>query len=265
MPVTPAHAAAAWPLRRPFGRLPLSALVIGTLSPDFEYVLRLRPVGKFGHSPLGLVLFCVPATLVVWWGWRALVRPALVPLLPPGMQAAASAPPPGRRSDLVPLAIVGALLGALTHVVWDGFTHPDGWGTALFPRLQGVVWERMPWYLLLQLVSSVVGVVAVALWIGVAWLRHPRAARRFAPGQPARVAALALLLALAAAACAWADGRLGSNAGDALGRAAVGAEIGVAAGLAAYGLAARPRRGMAGERGAVRLGTGAEDVAPAPE
>ncbi|HEX8246031.1 MAG TPA: DUF4184 family protein, partial [Longimicrobium sp.] len=135
MPITPAHAAAAWPLHRAWRRLPLAALVIGTFSPDLEYVLRLEPRGKFGHSPLGLLVFCVPVTLAVWWAWRALVRPALVPLLPSGPRAALESPSPGRRTDVLPLAVFAALLGAATHVLWDGFTHDTGWAVAMFPAL----------------------------------------------------------------------------------------------------------------------------------
>src|SRR4051812_36471590 len=136
MPITPAHAAAAWPLHAAWRRLPLAALVIGTLSPDLEYVLRLEPRGKFGHSPAGLVVFCLPVTLLVWYVWRSLVRPSLTPLLPPGLRRAAEAPPPGRRSDVLPLAIFAALLGAATHILWDGFTHETGWAVLLLPAMR---------------------------------------------------------------------------------------------------------------------------------
>ena len=66
MPVTPAHAALALPLSRVAPALPLAPLVIGTLSPDFEYLLRLAPTGRFAHSLLGLVVFCVPVSLLAW-------------------------------------------------------------------------------------------------------------------------------------------------------------------------------------------------------
>ena len=167
MPITPAHAAAAWPVHRAWRRMPLSALVIGTLSPDMEYVLRLEPRGKFAHSPAGLVVFCVPVTLLLWWAWRALVRPALVPLLPPGPRRAAEAPPPGRRGDVLPLAIFAALIGAATHVLWDGFTHQDGWAVALWPVLEQRAFgpNSQPWFSLFQYASSVLGLVIVAIWL----------------------------------------------------------------------------------------------------
>src|SRR5262249_46815293 len=153
------------------------------------YVLRMQPVGKFGHTPLGLFVFCLPVTMVLWWAWRGAIRPALTPLLPPALRAAAQAPPPGRATDVVPLAIVAALLGAATHVLWDGLTHESGWAVALIPALRGPVSARnpLPWFSLGQYVSSVVGVLVVGVWITREWLRWPPDARRFAPGQRARL------------------------------------------------------------------------------
>lgn len=240
MPITPAHAAAAWPLHRAAKRLPLAALVVGTFAPDLEYVLRLRPVGKFGHSPVGLVLFCIPVTLLVFWGWRALVRPALAPLLPTGIAARLMAPEPGRATDVVPLAIVAALVGATTHVFWDGFTHGPGWGVALFPALD----EASPvfdlrWWSLSQYVSSVVGTLVIALWAALALRRIPAEERRFAPGQGRRFAAMAFFVAVVTAVIGAANAAIGTHALAILGRLAIGCELGFGVGLVAYALYAR--------------------------
>ncbi len=63
MPFTLAHPAAAAPLRR-FG-LVLSALVVGSMAPDFPYFLPGLPQDKFGHTLAGVFWFCVPAGLAV--------------------------------------------------------------------------------------------------------------------------------------------------------------------------------------------------------
>jgi len=224
----------------------LAALVIGTLSPDLEYVLRLEPRGKFGHSPAGLVVFCLPVTLLVWYVWRSLVRPSLTPLLPPGLHRAAEAPPPGRRSDLLPLAIFAALLGAATHILWDGFTHDTGWAVLLLPGMRGQAFAGLEWYSVCQFASSIAGALIVLVWIAREWHRPPRDQRRFAPGQLARllrVAAFVLFVTLAVAV--W-------NAPPAeylalrLSRAFVGAMLGFAIGLVAYALFWRWRGGEGG-------------------
>jgi hypothetical protein len=244
VPFTPAHAAAAWPLHRASGRLPLAALVVGTFAPDLEYVLRLNPVGKFGHSPVGLVVFCVPVTLVVFWAWRTLVRPSLTPLLPAGLRRAAEAPPPGRRTDVLPLAIVAALLGAATHIFWDGFTHANGWGVPLFPVLAEIApGDVLPWYSLAQYASSVFGMLVVGVWIVLTLRRYPPEARAFAPGQRGRLAGAVLFVLAISVAVAAANAQVGvQNFSNRAGRAAVGGEAGLALGLLLFALYARSRR-----------------------
>ena len=243
MPITPAHAAAGWPLHRLFRRLPPAALVIGTMAPDFEYILRLRPAGKFGHSPLGLILFCLPVTLAAFWLWRTLLRPALAPLLPPGVCTAVEAPPQGRRTDVYPLAAAAALLGAATHIFWDGFTHGNGWGVALFPALNGLVsleWGLL-WFGVAQYVSSAVGLVIALAWALAEVRRVPREGRRFAPGQRARLAKVVAFLLAVATLAAWANSRLETQWLARLGRAAIGFEAGLIVALVLYALWASRR------------------------
>ena len=75
-------------------------------------------------------------------------------------------------------AALAVLLGALTHVVWDGFTHEDARVLPLLgeggAELGG---NARPFYRWLQHGSTVVGALALltALWL---WIRH---ARRFDP------------------------------------------------------------------------------------
>jgi Domain of unknown function (DUF4184) len=245
MPFTISHAAAAWPVRRAAGWLPLDALVLGAMSPDFEYVLRLAIRGRFWHTPAGLVIACVPAVLAGCWLWRAIVRPSLVPLLPRGMRPASSA-----SSSPLPATIAAAALaawiGAQTHVFWDGFTHRTGWAVTRMPALETpalAIGIGRPWYNVLQHGSTLAGGVLLVAWIARWIVRHPPAARRWEPGQRRRllrVAALLLGLALAAAVANGARA-LGSGPEWVLGYAAVGGMAGLALAAVGYGLAPRRR------------------------
>lgn len=178
MPFTLSHPAAAVPLARPL-RLPMSALWVGSLSPDFIYFLQLRAEGEFGHSLGGLFYFCLPLSFAVLWLWhRVMKRPAaaLLPAWAARRAAAAAAAPfafgPGPRLRRVLAAI---LVGALTHDVWDAFTHTDGWVAEHWPLLQHQVLLPVvgKWRLcqLLQLLSTVVGAVLLAGWAWQ-WLRR---------------------------------------------------------------------------------------------
>jgi hypothetical protein len=245
MPLTPAHAAAAWPLHAWLARLPLDALVIGTLSPDFEYLFRLAPRATLSHSLEGIVLFCLPVSLAGWALYRWLVRPALVRLLPPGLAATVAEAPPLS----LPGAALAIVLGALSHVAWDGITHRYGWVVMLVPALQTPAGlpglPAVPWYRVLQYASSTIGLAALSVWIA-GWVRAvlPEA-RAWDPGRRRRALSVAAVLAGAAALGALANGArgLGSGAARVAGQAAVGAMVGLAVALLAYGAGVALREG----------------------
>src|SRR6185503_15709798 len=117
MPFTLAHPAAVLPFRTSTG-LPFVAFVTGSMAPDFEYLVRLRPTGSFMHSVLGAIVLAVPVSLLVSWFADRAFLPALRQLLnlPPHR-------PTMRR--LFP-ALAAASIGVATHLAWDSFTHPNG-------------------------------------------------------------------------------------------------------------------------------------------
>lgn len=247
MPLTPSHAAAAPVLRRlmrPFGiTVPMSALVIGTMAPDFSYLLRLAPGGGAWHTKVGVLEFCLPAGLAVWWIYRALVAPALLRLLPLGLGAAARAlvaPEPTWR--LVPAAAIAVVLGAISHLAWDGFTHPEGWALRVLPMLHRNLHfsatGMVRWYMILQYASSVLGLVAVGavLWKWVA--AQPRSARFVPEGDRAwRVRDAGLLLSAGVAGAAVNVLRPHpTTISWTLGYTAVGGMAGLALALLVYGI-----------------------------
>ncbi len=236
MPVTPAHAVAAWPLHKWLPALPLSALVIGAMSPDYEYFLRLAPITRHAHTPAGLVFFCVPVSIVVWFVFRHLLRPALVELLPPGLARAIR---PASTSWL--LALVAVAIGAVSHVVWDGFTHQDDWAVRAWPALRTQPWPALlplPWFKLLQYGSSFFGMLALVTWIG-AWVRsQPQAAREWLPGQRARFMRVVSVVVAISAISGIADSMMTPRHAWTvnLGRGLVGAMVGCAVAVTVFAI-----------------------------
>src|SRR5437773_1761508 len=76
MPFTLSHPAAAALFRGLVkrGALPLSALAIGTMAPDFEYLLRLEPMSYWSHTPVGIFAFCLPIGLVSFVIWEGVLE-----------------------------------------------------------------------------------------------------------------------------------------------------------------------------------------------
>lgn len=234
MPLTPAHAAAAWPLNRWLPRLPLGALVIGTMTPDFRYLLTLQPLGANSHSLLGLLVFCLPVGFTVWLAYRHLVRPALVDLLPPAAQRALAAP--GGSVTLYASALVAVLLGAFSHIAWDSFTHDYGfmvWHIAAL-RAEGLFGIR--WYKVLQHGSTVVGLVIVAYWVRGRIAALPAAARVFSAAEARRVVGAAAILLGIAVVAGVANGARASGLRLMLGYTAIGGMAGLAVALFVFGV-----------------------------
>jgi len=169
MPFTASHPVAVLPLvrwRRPL-RLDATCLVIGSMAPDFEYFVRGQLMGELGHSLVGLFEWCLPVTLiaaalyhwVVKWPWL-LIAPAWVT----ARASEVGEPWPARWTVGIAIScIVSTLIGALTHLGWDAFTHVDGWGVRQFPVLLHPVpfpvLGTLPLARVLQHLSSISGLV----------------------------------------------------------------------------------------------------------
>ncbi|MCB2378050.1 DUF4184 family protein [Hymenobacter sp. BT635] len=170
MPFTPAHPALVLPLLRPLHRrLSATALVLGAMAPDFEYFLRLRPDGIYGHTLAGIFWLDLPLILAFAWLFHRLVKLPLVQSLPDVLRKRllplVGAPWPGRRLVSGPV-LAGALLGCISHIGWDWFTHDDGLVVMSWPLLRqvlpgfGLGW---PLYKFLQYVSTFIGLGSI-LW-----------------------------------------------------------------------------------------------------
>jgi hypothetical protein len=166
MPFTVSHAAAALPVNVLVRRLPLAALMVGSMAPDFAFFVPFAPYRSSTHSIAGLFWFCLPAGLAVWFVFvRWMERPTMA-LLPDAWREKLT--PTGPFTPrLLGLASIAIVLGAITHLIWDSFTHSHTWATSALPTLR----ERQaalggaPLYHLLQVGSSVFGLAALAMWL----------------------------------------------------------------------------------------------------
>jgi hypothetical protein len=145
-------------------------LVAGSLAPDLTYFLPERVTralpnchqlpGAITVAPiaafLSLAAACLlngPLTSLLWGRHRSAVSSALGAF--------------GRtRADWL-AAIPAVALGITLHLVWDAFTHPHGWPVQHWPLLRvSLVTSRDGFQLfrILQWVSSVAGIAAIAVW-----------------------------------------------------------------------------------------------------
>jgi hypothetical protein len=190
------------------------------MAPDFEYYARLTPAGHFGHSPAGLLLLDLPLGILVLWLFHAYAKQPLWSWLPERTRVRIALGPPrlpasnARQFALLCLSIV---VGAATHIVWDSFTHHRYWPYYHLAFLRHVlvlpILGRSPVYNLLQHVSTVVGILVLALW-WMQWLRNTPPISLRAERRGSRRRALLAILAIAFAAAlirAWIGAGIPSN------------------------------------------------------
>jgi hypothetical protein len=278
--LVPSHQALVLPLKRwrPawFSGL---ALVLGSLAPDLVFILRLDENGsRVSHTLAGQLFLTVPMVFALHALVTALVLPWLLPHLPgegPLHLHALARSRPARDAGAVLRVAFSGLVGGLTHVFLDGFTHGNhaGWAVALLPALRARVLPppgEMPLHDLLQvLLTIVLGAAALGEW--------RRYARRLAPPGPGAAAAWEVRLApeparravqraLAAAVLAGAvlapaaKGAYGTA--EALKLAAYGAITGVSIAAVALAAAHRARRAFDVPREGVGRALGARWAGP---
>jgi hypothetical protein len=165
MPFTLSHPAAVLPLSRLLGRYAVfSALVIGSMAPDFPYYAALGLPRTWTHSLGSVLWFSLPAGWAVLLAHRYGLRAAALEVAPRGLRARLPEKPPATPFFATSLSL---MVGALTHVAWDGATHSSHLLAKWFPPLRSDLLEvggDPLWsYEILQHGSTLVGAIAIAI------------------------------------------------------------------------------------------------------
>lgn len=107
-----------------------TALIIGTMAPDFEYFINFRPISIVGHTLLGQFYFNLPLILIIAFLYHRVLKTGVIDNLPKALNI---------RYDYLSkttwevksfqrlwIVAYSAILGAFTHIFWDSFTHKHG-------------------------------------------------------------------------------------------------------------------------------------------
>jgi uncharacterized protein DUF4184 len=203
MPSPIAHPAAAIPFTRV--GLAFSALVAGSLSPDFGYFM---PWDEFYMYTIpGLFLFDLPVGLILLLLFHLFVKWPVLSLLPVGLQRRLYKHAQG-FSFATPkrflLVILSVLVGSITHIIWDSFTHIYGWVVENFAFLSTRI-SGTPLYEYLQELGTLVGISLLVYWF-FRWLPTAPQSDRLPPRFSSRFQLI--FFAVAAASLAFVEGRI---------------------------------------------------------
>jgi hypothetical protein len=175
LPITIAHPAVVIPFQK-LG-LPLSALVIGSMMPDFEFFLRISSARTIGHTIPGIFLFCLPLGLIFLFLFHYFLKKPILSLLPTQHSYRISGS--SNKFSFLPLnqffkINLALLLGIISHLVLDSATHDNSFFTNNIPFLCTLLFSTqfggVRIYFLLQHVISIVGCAFVIYWY-IKWYR----------------------------------------------------------------------------------------------
>ena len=173
MPFTFSHPAIVLPLTfLPRQWFSLTGLIIGSLTPDFEYFFRMRLKSHYSHTMDGLFWFDLPLGLLLAFVFHNIVRNSLFDNLPMFLKSRFSVfrqfdwNSHFKRNGFV--VIISILMGAASHIFWDSFTHDHGYFVQIIPALQSSVdflGGQLPVLKILQHGSTLLGGLVIAFAI----------------------------------------------------------------------------------------------------
>lgn len=173
MPFTFAHPAIILPLKQYFPRkFSLTGLVSGSLIPDFEYFLTMNLQSHFSHTLAGIVYFGLPLALLLSLIFHHIIRDTLIQNLPTVFKCRLK-PFLGLNwwydfTQNKTIVIVSILIGALSHLLWDGFTHENGICVQQISFLQNhftLFGVSVFYYKILQHLSTLIGFSVLFLFL----------------------------------------------------------------------------------------------------
>jgi hypothetical protein len=168
MPFTFSHPAVILPFNYLSKRwISFTALVIGSITPDFEYFIRMKVASYYSHYWTGLFWFDLPLGLLLLLIYNYIVKDKLIDHLPSYFNKRFSQFKNSeiRYTGRYIITIVGCvLIGAASHIFWDSFTHPAGYFVKHIYHLSHRILighYAIPFYSIVQHLSSLIGVIGI--------------------------------------------------------------------------------------------------------
>ena len=142
MPFTFSHPAIVLPATYlPKKYYSISALIMGSMAPDFEYFIRMKGFSRYSHTWTGLFWFDVPLSIILLFIFHNLVRNTLIENLPFSLNVRLSAFDNFNWNkyfqENIVVVFISLIVGIASHLVWDDFTHTGGYFVRVIPFLNG--------------------------------------------------------------------------------------------------------------------------------
>lgn len=165
MPFTFSHPAIILPLRYlPSRYISLTGLVIGSLTPDFEYFIRMKIQSNYSHTISGIFWFDLPLGIILPFIFHNIIRNTLYDNLPLFLQQRVLKFKMFNWNIYFKahwfVVLYCIVIGACSHLLWDSFTHDTGFFVKNIPLLSQsvIVYSKsIPVLKILQHSSTIFG------------------------------------------------------------------------------------------------------------
>ena len=180
MPLTFSHPALILPAKYlPDKWVSMTGLIVGSITPDFEYFMRMKVESDYSHTWTGMFWFDMPLALLLTFIYHYIVRNSFICNLPLFLKKRLSRYMDFNWMNYIKhhffIVLISLLVGIASHIFWDGFTHRHGDFVKIIPFLRAsttLLGFQFTNYNLLQNIGSLGG----GLLVLYAILKIPRAA-----------------------------------------------------------------------------------------
>ncbi|WP_367756734.1 DUF4184 family protein [Flavobacterium sp. WC2430] len=167
MPFTLSHPAIILPFLKN-KKLSATALIVGSMSPDFEYFFRMRMQSEISHTLLGIFLIDFPLGFIVMFTFHEIIKRPFIENTPvffqKRMQELKESNWVNYFKNNIFTVLICFFLGAVSHILWDSMTHWDGFMVQNFSFFNIEIYG-IPVYKIAQHVSSIIGLIWIAYYI----------------------------------------------------------------------------------------------------
>lgn len=152
-------------------------MILGSMSPDFEYFLALEPWQTIGHTFKGLLIEAIPLSIMILLLVHLCIK-SVASHLPSITHLDCRVYNRIRLMDLRSyrswiVFLLSVVIGFYSHLFVDAFTHASGYFVQRHHFLQKEYGIALPLYKLLQYLFSLIGMMVEFIVLGWMLFRRP--------------------------------------------------------------------------------------------
>lgn len=150
----------------------LLGLILGSMSPDFIYFLLFNPSSNSGHTLLGFVILNLPICFLLNYLILKFIKNPFIINLPSKIcnyyTYLINYNFNFKSTKDIFIFTYSCIVGMLTHIIWDAFTHKTGYFVVTINLLKEsihILGYQVPFFKLLQHGSSLLGFFVILYYL----------------------------------------------------------------------------------------------------